>query len=167
MKNIITTIAIMFISLGVKGQNRMYYNIGTNLESVLDSNGIFYVGMLDRKLLSDGKVGFVHKNKMFLDSFNKVYTDENFKTNPDTLNFVMTETELLDGKMFEGYNQFVMNMFPNRDNVIGYKYFDTHNSNTYDKILIYETVVNGGRKDIYTVAIGLKKNGYWDRIYNY
>ncbi len=167
MKNIITAIAIMFISLGVKGQNRMYYNSGTNLQSVLDSNEIFYVGMLDRKLLSEGKVGYVHKNKIFLDSFDKVYGDENFRTNPDTLNFIMKETELFENKNTSKFAELYKNLFYNRDNVIGYKYFDTPNSNIYDKILIYEVVVNGGRREVQTTAIGLKKDGIWDMISNY
>jgi len=157
----------MFISLGVKGQTRQYYNIGTNLESVLDSNEIFYVGMLDRKLLSEGKVGYVHKNKMFLDSFDKVYNNDNFKTNPDTLNFVMKETELLENKNVGELAELYKNFFYYRDNVIGYKYFNTPNSGIYDKILIYEVVVNGGRKEVQTMALGLKKDGVWDVINNY
>lgn len=167
MKNIILTIVLGFISFGVKGQNRMYYNVGTNLESVLDSNQIFYVGVLDRKLLSEGKVGYVHKNKMFLDSFDKVYGNDNFKTYPDTLNFVMKETELLENKNIGKLAELYKNFFYYRDNVIGYKYFDTPNSNIYDKILIYEVVVNGGRREVQTMAIGLKKDGIWDVVNNY
>lgn len=167
MKNIITAIAIMFISFGVKGQNRMYYNVGTNLQSVLDSNGIFYVGMLDRKLLSEGKVGYVHKNKMFLDSFDKIYGNEDFKTNPDTLNFVMRETEVFENKNISEFLEIYKNLFYNRDNVIGYKYFDAPNSKIYDKILICEVVVNGGRREIQTTSLGLKKDGVWDMISDY
>lgn len=105
--------------MGVKGQNRMYYNFGTNLQSVLDSKGIFYVGMIDRKLLSEGKVGYVHKNKMFLDSFDKIYGNEYFKTNPDTLNFVMKETEIFENKNISKFLELLKNLFYNRDNVIG------------------------------------------------
>jgi hypothetical protein len=163
MKNLILTIGTFLMSVVSFAQNP-YSNIGIRLESILDSNGIFYVGMSDRYLLSIGQEGYIHKDVKFLDSFKKVYNDDAFKTVPDTTNIIFKESEILDDKFFNESETFANNMFKEVTNVIGYKYFETPNSKIYDKILVYETVVNLKRKEVYTAAIGMTKSGIWTNI---
>ena len=167
MKNIITTIAIMFLCLPVKAQGITYQNFGIRLESILDSNNIFYVGVLDRKLLIEGKKAYIRKDVKFLDSFEKTYNNDEFKTKLDTTNLIMKESELLDGKlMTESFTQ-VSKMFSNRDYVVGYKYFDTPNSKTFIKILVYEIFVKESVRQLYTFSLGQTNQGLWVPIWNY
>lgn len=167
MKNIIITIAIMFVSLSVKAQKITYQNFGVRLESILDSNNIFYVGVLDRKLLSDGKKAYLRKDIKFLDSFEKTYNNDDFKTKPDTTNLIMKESELLDGKlMTESFTQ-VSKMFSERDYIVGYKYFDTPNSKIFIKILVYEIFVKESDRQLYTFSLGQTNQGLWIPIWNY
>jgi len=169
MKNIIFTIALMFISLGVKGQTRQYVNIGTNLQKYLDSNDIFYVGVLDRKLLSEGKSGYGYKNLSHLKKFDSLYNNEVFKTIPDTNNVIMYLKELYDNKFFESENLKRALLFTcDKSVIVGMNTFKTPNSKLYDEIILYEVVVKGNHtKEFVTYALGKKKDGLYTNIMNY
>ena len=169
MKNIITTIAMFILTITAQAQNRMYVNFGTNLESVLDSNNIFYVGILDRKLLSEDKVGYVHKNKMYLNIFDSIYNNDEFKTNPDTNNVIMKQFELFSDKIWESDGLGVaVNLTTGNSDIVGLKHFETPNSKIYKKVILYEVVVRGPFKQEFTTqAIAEKYDGSWTFVSNY
>jgi hypothetical protein len=169
MKNIITAIAMFILTITAQAQNRMYVNFGTNLESVLDSNNIFYVGILDRKLLSEDKVGYVHKNKMYLNIFDSIYNNDEFKTNPDTNNIIMKQFELFNDKIWESDGlRVAVNLTTGNSDIVGLKHFETPNSKVYKKVILYEVVVRGPFKQEFTTqAIAEKYDGSWTFVSNY
>ena len=60
------------------------YNVGSNLESVLDNNGIYYVGILDRALYFQGKLGYVNKDTNWLKKFDSLCANKIFLNCPDS-----------------------------------------------------------------------------------
>ena len=124
------------------------YNVGSNLESVLDSSGIYYVGILDRALYFQGKPEYVNKDTNWLKKFDSLYANKIFLNCPDSKRVLMKEYDLIH------------NLFSNRDDVIGYHWFLTPKSKKYFKILVYETKTRGGRRDFYTVAFGILRDTF-------
>ena len=167
MKNIITTIAMFILTITAQAQDRVYLNVGQNLRSVLDSNNIFYVGMLDRKNLGEGKKSYVNKNIKSLDTFELFYNNDDFKTIPDTNNVIMSEKEFLSDKNFSEMEELANSFFSNKTNIIGYKHFETPNSNIYKKIVVYEVEIKFGQRWVQTQSIGQKENGVWVNIPNW
>lgn len=170
MKNIIILIGLIFTSVFAKAQERQYVNFGTNLEKYLDSNDIFYVGVLDRKLLSEGKNGYVHRDISNLKKFDSIYGDDRFKTVPDTNNVIMSLHEMYEDKIFESENLKRALLFTsnNKSVIVGAKTFKTPNSKSFDEIILYEVVVRGNyAKDFDTYALGKKKDGTYTVIMNY
>lgn len=167
MKNIITTIAMFILTITVQAQDRTYLNVGHNLRSVLDSNNIFYVGILDRKNLNEGKKSYVNKDIKSLDTFELFYSNDEFKTVPDTNNVIMSEKEFLSDKIFSEAEEFANSLFSNKINVIGYKYFETPNSKIYKKIVLYEVEIKTGYRWVQTQAIGQRYDGIWMNIPNW
>lgn len=167
MKNIILTIAMLILAINAQSQDRAYLNLGQNIRSVLDSNNIFYVGMLDRKNLSEGKKSYVNKNIKSLDTFEWFYNNDEFKTNPDTNNVIMSEKEFLSDKNFRDIEKLANSLFSNKTNIIGYKHFETPNSHIYEKVVIYEVEIKFGQRWVQTQAIGQKENGVWANIPNW
>lgn len=167
MKNIITTIAMFILTITAQAQDRTYLNVGHNLRSVLDSNNIFYVGILDRKNLNEGKKSYVNKDIKSLDTFELFYSNDEFKTVPDTNNVIMSEKEFLSDKIFSESEEFANSLFSNKINVIGYKYFETPNSKIYKKIVLYEVEIKTGYRWVQTQAIGQRYDGIWMNIPNW
>jgi hypothetical protein len=168
MKNIILTIAMFILTIGAQAQTRIYVNYGPNIESYLDSNNIFYVGILDRKLLSDGKSAYRHNNIEDLAKFNSLYNNDDFKTKPDSNYIIMKEYELYEGKIWDSRNlEKIMSLVKDNSDIVGMKHFETPNSKVFDKIIIYEVVIRGNfRPEFVTMAIGLKKDGTYSKIFD-
>jgi|688.fasta_scaffold647568_1 hypothetical protein len=72
MKKIITTIAILILSIVARAQTPQFENPHYSLDSLITANKIFYIGAKDRK-----------NEVQLLDSFRKVYTDGSFYIIPD------------------------------------------------------------------------------------
>ena len=171
MKNIIKNIAIILLSLISQvsnAQELQYNNVKySSIDSLLENNNIFYVGILDRKLLGEGKEGFVHKDILDLQKFDSIYKNVDFKTNPDTNYVIMYEHEMYDNKRFdsEGLN---MALKMSRDNsvVVGMKKFKTPNSDVFDEVILYEVVIRGQYLPEFTLnVLGLKKDGSYTRVW--
>ena len=136
------------------------YNVGSNLESVLDSSGIYYVGILDRALYFQGKPEYVNKDTNWLKKFDSLYANKIFLNCPDSNRVLMKEYDLIHELPFNDLDKLVYNLFSNRDDVIGYHWFLTPKSKKYFKILVYEKKTRGGRRDFYTVAFGILRDTF-------
>jgi hypothetical protein len=171
MKNIIKNIAIVLVSLVSQvsnAQELQYNNVKySSIDSLLENNNIFYVGILDRKLLSEGKEGFVHKDISDLQKFDSIYNNVDFKTNPDTNYVIMYEYEMYDNKRFDSEG-LSMALKMSRDNsvVVGMKKFKTPNSDVFDEVILYEVVIRGQYLPEFTLnVLGLKKDGSYTRVW--
>ena len=95
------------------------------------------------------------------------YNNDEFKTIPDTNNVIMSEKEFLSDKNFSEMEELANSFFSNKTNIIGYKHFETPNSNIYKKIVVYEVEIKFGQRWVQTQAIGQKENGVWANIPNW
>lgn len=170
MKNIIFAI-VLVLSSNLFGQMKYnsvsepsFINHGNNYSKILDSNGIFYIGILDRKLLNEGQEGFEYKNKRSLDSFEVIYGNDELKTFPDTNNYIMSEYELIKDLDFKYDIVKDGLLFGSKDNkVFGLKSFKTPNSKVYESIILYEVLVKVVNRGVLTQAVDtymLGKNIY-------
>ncbi len=168
MKNIILTIALVLISLGVNAQNRIYSNPGPELKSILDSNEIFYVGILDRHLLSHNQDAYVYNDLKFLKKFDSMYEDNYFKTAPDTNNVVMKLNDFYEDKVWDTKGTYMaVTMTKDNSEIVGIKSFPTPNSYKYKMVTLYEVVIRGPfLNEFLTMAVGQNYDGTYSIIFD-
>jgi len=171
MKNVLVTIASVILSIvSVNGQNRVYENPSPTFLKVLDSNDIFYVGIVDRYLLSQNKNSENPKfnDIKYLEKFDSIYGNIFFKTVPDTNYVIMKRNQFYDGKTWEDVGTYAgILMTLDDSDIVGIKTFDTPKSNVYKKITVYEVVTRGGPyNEFHTSAIFQKYDGTYGIIWN-
>lgn len=163
-KNRIAIILSMWSSVGyaqnIDGDRT--FNPNSKIYDILDSNGIFYIGLYDRILMSRGTNGFVAGKPENLKKFDSVYQNVAFQTIPDTNHIIGIWSEMCSDKLFSPNEAMVNRFFDSGNRVMGCCEYETPFSIYYDRIIIYEYISRWGL--IYTSAIGRNKNGIWKNV---